>query len=389
MADRKLATVRKIATVSDIPGKDRIALATVDGWSVIIQKADFKPGDLCVFMEPDSVLPDAPWCSFLKDHRIRTMKMAGCLSQGIAFPLSIMENYGDLIVGIGAPDDNSIVGFYNGKKAVYFEVGLDLTDVIGVKKWERPDAEDVGDIKPVRSYKKYPKFLMRFKWFRDTFVYRNHGLASARAFPEFLTKTDEIRIQNCPWVLDKDDTWVLTEKVDGSSGSFCIRKEKHGFFRREKLEFYVCSRNRRLFNDDGSSYWKVANRYNLKSVLTSILKEQDLEWVAIQGEVIGPKVQGNKYKLTEPDLYVFNFITSKQGRWASADGKRLMESYGINWVPIVGVGMLPETVEGMLSIAHGQSQICDILREGLVCRSLDGKQSFKAVDPEFLIHWGE
>ena len=387
--ERKLATVRQISTISDIPGKDRIALAMVDGWSVIVQKAEFRPGDLCVFFEIDSVLPDAEWCSFLKDHRIRTMKMAGCLSQGIVFPLSIMENYGELICGNGDPEDNSIIGFYYNNKPIYFEVGLDLTDIIGVKKWERQDAEDVGGIKPVRSYKKFPKFLMRWEWFRDTFVYKNAGLASARAFPEFLSKTDEIRIQNCPWVLDKDDTWVLTEKVDGSSGSFAVRKEKHGLFRRERLEFYVCSRNRRLFNDDGSSYWKVANANNLKAVLTSILKEQNLDWVAVQGEVVGPKVQGNKYGLSKPDLYVFNFITSRDGRWSSADGKRLMESYGLNWVPIVGVGLLPKTVDGMLEIAHGPSQISDILREGLVCRSLDGRQSFKAVDPEFLIHWGE
>ena len=64
---------------------------------MIVQKADIHAGDLVVFCEIDSVLPNEEWCSFLKDHRIKTMKMAGCLSQGIAFPLDILEAYGNLI----------------------------------------------------------------------------------------------------------------------------------------------------------------------------------------------------------------------------------------------------------------------------------------------------
>lgn len=97
MADRKLATIRRVERVDDIPGKDRIGLAHIDGWTVIVQKADIHADDLVCFIEIDSVLPDAPWCDFLKDHRIRTMKLAKVLSQGIAFPLSIFEYYGTLI----------------------------------------------------------------------------------------------------------------------------------------------------------------------------------------------------------------------------------------------------------------------------------------------------
>lgn len=387
MAERKLATVRKISTISDIPGKDRIALAMVDGWSVIVQKAEFKPDDLCVFFEIDSVLPDAEWCSFLKEKRIRTMKMAGCLSQGIVFPLSIMSYYGGLI----HEADGSIIGFSpRSGKDIYFEVGLDLTDIIGVKKWERPDAEDFGVSNPKSStYKKYPKWLMRWAWFRKFFVYRKDGLRAGRAFPDFVKETDETRIQNCPWLLTPDNLWVLTEKLDGSSGTFAVRKEKHGVFKKEKLEFYVCSRKRRIFTDDGSSYWKVYNKYGIKNILTSLIEELNCNFVAIQGEVVGPKIQGNKYGLKEPDLYVFNFITDKDGRWSSADGKRLLESKGMKWVPIVGVGGLPKAADDMLTLAHGKSKLADTLREGLVCRSMDGKQSFKAVDPEFLMKWCE
>ena len=136
----------------------------------------------------------------------------------------------------------------------------------------------------------------------------------------------------------------------------------------------------------------MSDKYKIEEVLTSIansILSKDTEWVAIQGECVGPGVQGNKYKLTEPDLYVFNFITADKGRWPTGDGKRLLEKFGMKWVPIVGLGSIPRTMDKMLELAHGPSQIADIGREGLVCRSLDGKHSFKAVDPEFLLKWHE
>ena len=66
-----------------------------------------------------------------------------------------------------------------------------------------------------------------------------------------------------------------------------------------------------------------------------------------------------------------------------------MSCYGFAFVPIVSEQYyLPNTVEDMLQVAHGESALGDTIREGLVCRSLDGKKSFKAVDPEFLLKYG-
>lgn len=366
MAERKLATIRRVSAVDDIPNKDRIGLAHIDGWTVIVQKEQIHAGDLVVFCEIDSVLPDAEWCSFLKDHRIKTMKMAGCLSQGIAFPLSIL------------PEALS---------STYTE-GTDVTDALSITKWERPDATDLdlGNRGGTSSNKKFPKWLMKYKWFR-WFVYKFIDKRTAKGFPDFVSKTDETRIQNAPWYLDKDQQWVLTEKIDGQSGTFAVKKT-HKLFG-SKYETFICSRNIRLFNPDSSSYWSVWNKYGLEEKLIALCEFLCCEWVCIQGEIIGPGIQGNKYKRTKPQLYVFNFITSNDGRWASADGKTLLESFDLIWVPIIGVESLPKTVEEMLALASGPSALADTLREGLVCRSMDGKQSFKAVDPEFLMKWGE
>lgn len=255
---RQLASIKRISDVYDIEGKDRIGLARVDGWTVIVQKAEFKPGDLCVYVEIDSVLPEKPEFEFLrsKDFRIKTMKMAGCISQGICFPLSIL------------PEGN-------------YEEGQDVTDLIGVTKWERPDATDVREQATKKPTKKFPKFLMRMKWFRQL-VYKPGKHREAKAFPDFVSKTDETRIQNAPHYLSLDTEWVITEKIDGQSGTFAVVRKK-GFFK-NTYEFVVCSRNVRLFNKDSSSYWTVAEKYKLKEVLTTLVDRLNVDWVAIQGE---------------------------------------------------------------------------------------------------------
>ena len=368
MAERSLATIRRVSSVDDIPGKDFIGLAHVDGWQVIVRKADIKADDLVVFCEIDSLLPDAEWCSFLKDKRIKTMKMAGVLSQGIAFPLSIL------------PDGLNVIE------------GDDVTDVLGIRKWERPDATDVRELLDTKQKKKFPKWLLRLlrkPMFRSWLGKWLLPSKAWRGWPDFVSKTDETRIQNAPWYLDKDQEWCVTEKLDGQSGTFIVRRIPKKLFKRESFEEYVCSRNVRLLKPDGSSYWKVWEKYDLPLHLKALCQALNCEWVCIQGECIGPGIQGNKYKRKEPELYAFNFITSRDGRWASGDGKALLEPLGIPWVPIIGNYKLPKTVDGMLFLAHGESAIEHTLREGVVCRTLDGKQSFKAVDPEFLLRWGE
>ncbi|MBQ6696516.1 MAG: hypothetical protein IJN16_07420 [Lachnospiraceae bacterium] len=358
---RKLAHIEKIEWIKPIEGKDRIVLAGVLGWTVIVQKADYQEGQVCVFCEIDSVFPEKPEFEFLrsKKFRIKTMRMGGVLSQGICFPLSIL------------PEGN-------------YQVGDDVTELMGITQYEGTMDKD-PEVKEATPKRKYPKFLMRWAWFRKLVLPKKE----AKGFPEFISKTDEIRIQNAPFYLDMDCDYVATEKVDGQSGTFCLRRTKgKGLFHREVYEFMVCSRNLRLWNEDSSSYWKVVNRYHLKGVLYQLIG--DREWVAIQGECIAPNVQGNKYKVTEEDLYVFNLIFP-EGRVGSLEAKEIVEKYGLKFVPIVAerVNIKGKTMEEVLEYATGKSVLYDTMREGIVFRTPDGKQSFKAVSPDFLIKHGE
>ena len=358
---RKLASIQTITDIVPIEGKDRIVLATVEGWHVIVT-SDFKIGDNVVFCEIDSVLPEKPEFEFLrpKKFHIKTMKMAGVVSQGICFHLDIL------------PEQYRLC-----------DVGEDVTNIIGVKQYEPTmdkEQDDYAGYKQKHA-KKYPKFLMRFAWFRKLVLPKPRK----GGFPSFISKTDEERVQNMPWIVNDKREWVATEKVDGQSGSFCLVRHR-GIFR-DKFEYIVCSRNLRLAHPDNSSYWQVSEKYNIENALRNMIGDRD--WIAIQGECIGPKIQKNKYGVKDCDLFVFNLIYPT-GRVNSKLAKSICEQHGLNFVPIVEFGyILPDTVDEILAYADGKSQLADTLREGIVFRSMDGKQSFKAVSNKFLLKWSE
>jgi hypothetical protein len=358
---RKLAHIEKIEWLSPIKDRDKIELVGVSGWQCIVKKGEFNIGDKCCYIEIDSVMPETEQFEFLrsKKFRIKTMKMAGVISQGICFPLSILPE-GD------------------------YELDQDVTEILGIKQYE--ETMDIERNAPASSdsKKKYPKFLMKFSWFRKLVLPKKQ----AKGFPEFISKTDETRIQNAPFYLQNKNEWTATEKVDGQSGTFFLRKEKgKGLFKKTTYEFGVCSRNLRIWNEDSSSYWTVAKKYNIKQVLLNNIG--DKEFMAIQGECVAANVQGNKYKVTEPDLYVFN-VLNPNGRLGSTEAKEWAEQNGLKFVPIIDEHyILPDSVKEVLEYAHGTSKLYDTLREGIVFRSKDGKQSFKAVDPLFLLKHDE
>ena len=359
---RKLASVQTVTELRPIEGADRIELASVLGWHVIVKKDEFKAGDKCVYVEIDSVLPEQPQFEFLRSRgfRIRTMKMRGVLSQGIAFPLSILP-----------PGD-------------YFE-GDDVTEVLGVTQYEPAmDVERPAKERPPK-HPKAAKFLMRFKWYRDRLDKKQ-----SRAFPDFIGKTDEVRIQSAPFLLEDKTPYIVTEKLDGQSGTYALVYHKRRLpFLKPKEEYIVCSRNVRLFSRDDSNYWRVSDEYRIRDALRRLQKRFGTEWVAVQGEIIAPNVQKNKYGVLSPMFFVFNVITPF-GRLGSVEAEKEAGKVGLSFVPILDEDFrLPDTVDEMVKYADGVSMINATPREGVVVRSADGRISFKAVSNEFLLKWKE
>lgn len=212
----------------------------------------------------------------------------------------------------------------------------------------------------------------------DITVYHNHNF--------FANGILTHNCENMPWVLGDGEDYVLTEKLDGTSSTYALERKPFG-----RYEFYVCSRNVRQENEnqkcfhDYNIYWAMANKYKIKEHLKEYLNaNKSVKWVCVQGESVG-NVQGNPLKLDEDDLYCFNFIDSANGRYDSREGKKIVEEWGMKWVPILGIDKTQDNMDNMKKFSHGNSVVNPkVLREGIVYRSLDGKKSFKNVDPIYL-----
>lgn len=330
---RQLASIQKIISLTPIPNADSIELAKVLGWNVVVKKGEFKVGDLVIYCEIDSILPsDNPSFSFLEKnkYRIRTVKMRGQISQGICFPLSILPN------GIGVVE------------------GLDVTDILKITKYEPTNIVNSQDAKG--------------------------------NFPSFIPKTDETRVQNLQRQLNnnKDILCYITEKLDGSSITI-YRKDN---------EFGVCSRNIDL-KEGNNKFWNTVNQYNTKENLEKWnninIYSFDLNNIALQGELIGEGIQGNKYNLKGYEIYIFSAFNIKEQKYYDYfDLINICSLLNLNIVPmLIDNHSLTNSIDFYLDLSIGKSKLNDkIEREGIVIRNMDGNTiSFKAINNNFLLKY--
>lgn len=377
---RALAYIVTLDEKKPLEGYDRVEYGRSNGWWCIISKDDnIQVGDKCIYFEVDSKVPntDERFAFLEKRHyKIKTQKMCKVLSQGLLMPVTLFPEFKDL------------------------EVGSDVTELLGVtysveednaRKNGNPNAKyDAMMQRRKKLFKKpWAKWFMKRTWGRKLmFFLFGKKKDNPRGFPTFISKTDEERIENMPWRLNDNETkWLVTEKLDGTSCTYVL--ERKG---KNKYEFYVCSRNVRQADQnqtcyhDHNIYWDLAFKYNIEEHLKKYLEVYpENKWVCIQGEGVGT-VQGNPLKLKEDDLYVFNFITSNEGRLSSSRGRIIIDSWNMKWVPVLGEETLPSTMEEMKALADGNSMVNpEVMREGLVYRSLDGKESFKNVSNTYLL----
>jgi RNA ligase (TIGR02306 family) len=335
---RKLASIQKIRALEPIEGADAIEKAAVLGWQLVVKKGEFKVGDLAVYCEIDSLMPDRPEFEFLRPRkmRIKTIRLRGEISQGICFPLSIL------------PKDFKI------------EEGADCTQVLGITKYEPP----------------MPACL--------------DGVAKGR-FPAFLPKTDETRIQVLQDVLDKykGTQCYVTEKVDGTSVTYFLNNG----------EFGVASRNLELLEDSENSMWAVARELDVENKLRSLNKNIALQGELI-GEGIQSnklKIRGqtvkifNAFDVDKYEYYGYDELV-----------KLLEELQLPMVPVITTDYVLENDIDAIVRMATIKSLICpDVWAEGIVIRPLseitdksdlagnlhNNRVSFKAINPEFLLKY--
>lgn len=337
MTERKLATIRKISEVKAIPDADKICAYRVDGWWVVDSVGKYQLDDLVVYLEVDSFVPHelAPFLSKgkepreyegIKGERLRTVKLRGQLSQGLLLPLDAL-NLGEFVATL-SEDTN------------------DVTELLGILKWERPMNAQLA------------------------------GMARGN-FPALVPKTDQERIQNLTRSFEQYqlDSWSITEKLDGSSCTFYLDADD---------VFHVCSRNLDLKEDEANSFWKVARKFKIED----IMRHNFMKGMAIQGEMIGEGIQGNQYKVSL-DFYVYDMYNTTTGQYIlPAQLKAACEKLGLKHVPIINENatLVGETIDSILAQAEGKSVLNGSNREGLVWKSNTvHDRSWKSISTSWLL----
>jgi len=403
---RKLVTVRTIDDINPIEGADAIEVATIGGWNVVTKKGEFKAGDKCVYFEIDSFLPTGnPAWQFLVDksprtfegvvgHRLRTIKLRGQVSQGFIIPLSATPEITD-------PQE-----------------GVDYADTFGIKKWEQPlPAELVGQAEGL-----FPSWMRKTDQERcqnlvnDIFqtedVLVDFSIMAQTMTAEALAALNEKGI--IEWVGDGlggrwmkvnkasvDDRYEVTMKLDGSSCTVFARStispEDPSLV---QTESGVCSRNLQLkvnAENADNTFIRVA----LQSGLLGALEDMSRDGcgnVAVQGELMGPGIQGNRENLKVHQLFIFDvqfldagggYLTpSERGSFMRALYDRGVSPDLVKHVPVLYSGVtLAElgitNVKELLAAAEHPSLVHPIA-EGDVYKRMDGGFSFKAISNLFL-----
>ena len=342
---RKLASIQRIFQIEPIEGADRIELASVLGWKCVVNKDQFKPMDLAVYFEIDSFLPVRPEFEFLRSSsykksdllgegfKLRTMKFRGQVSQGLLLPISQF------------PEIPSIA-----------KVGDDVTDLLGVRKWEIEERATTG----------------------GTVV---------GTLPKDIPHTDETRIQASPDLLQAFAglRYYISTKMDGSSHSIGIDEDG----------FHVTGHNYEYKDDGTSSFYNLVKERGYQEKMQAFMTKEGLKTLTIQGELCAPGIQSNRLKLAKPEWYVFTI--RENGERVGLDRMiKICDELGLTSVPIEETGDdLPTrypTVEALLERADGNYPNGG-KKEGIVirpvepvyCETIGASLSFKVVNNKYLL----
>lgn len=340
MEKRKLASVQRIHQITPIEGAERIECVHVLGWQCVANKGQFQVGENCVYMEVDSFLPICEQFEFLRGSsykrneilgegfRLKTLKFRGQISQGLVQPLSIL------------PEGE-------------YQIGGDVTELLGIRKWEieervTSNGTVIGD------------------------------------FPDGIPKTDELRVQSCPELIDefkRVPTYYISTKMDGTSVTMYWKNGRFG----------VCGRNYEYADDEKCAMWKYAHEHRIAEKL----KQKNVPNVAIQGEFCGAGIQKNRLKLQRPEWYVFTVIDLTTHRRYTLDAmQKLCTELELKMVPIEEVGetFAYDDVETLLVRAKGK-YISGMDKEGIVIRptepvyssTIEGPLSMKVLNNDYLL----
>jgi len=400
---RELAYVVIIDNIEHIQGSDNCECAVIGGWRVMVRKDEFKKGDPAIYFEIDSYLdPSNPAFAFMekKKYKVKTQRYTfggkgNFISQGLLLSAS---NFGwemqiDGTIWNPKDGDHGCYSPYNESR--FLTKKLNVTYYVTEDNTRKANSVDKYE-KMISRHKKLFShqpfcFLIKHKIGRKfLFVLFGKKKDKETAFPTkfpFVKKTDQERVENMPWVLNNKTPFIITQKCDGSSGTYILERKK-GIFG-DKYEFYVCSRNVRQLTPDQKSYydenyyWECAIKYDIENKLKDyLIKHPDLEYVCWQGEICSPKIQSNPHGLTKTHLYCFHMIDSKKGKYDIREADKIWKEYHMEVVPIISEHyIMPDDFEILKNSADTvySSAVC----EGKCGQACEGFVYYNTNDPNF------
>lgn len=374
---RKLASIQTVKAIKPIEGADRIEIVQILNWDCVARKGEYQVGDKVVYFEIDSLLPDIPafeflkgssWSQKLSKYKISTHKFRNQISQGLVIPISQAVEIYDQI----NPDyaDTALP-----EEMMNPVEGTDLTELLKIEKYE-PSVSNgaLGDI-------------IHHEW--------------------YIPKTDEERIQVCAtdvlpaYMNSEQDDWYSSIKLDGTSCTVGLFDDA----------FLIGGRNQ--FYKDENMYTTTVNKYFKNGAKEKFENYRAINgiYVAFQGELCGPGIQGNKLGLKEKEWFIFNAFVSKTGKngsYVKCDllyMLKLCEEFGLKHVPLIDAEdkfkfdpeeTVDNTVEKLLKYVddikykkYFEGASPSQIAEGVVFRTEDMTYSFKVVSNKYLLRGGE
>lgn len=307
-------TLEKIEKVWNHPNADRLSMAKVEGlaFQFVIGKNQFQPGDAVLYFPLDSLIPESI---------LQKMNMVGKLSGKDKNIIRTLKLRGELSQGLVFPA--SLLTENQARLSP-----KEITELLGVTKYEPPvNMTQDGILKDLPTgFSKYDI----------------EGADRYCHIVELLMEQDV----------------VIMEKMEGTNFSTAKDKEH---------SVIVNQRSNTIIEKEGvlNTYWKAARNSNLTSIIQTLGPIS-----AIYGELCGPSIQKNIYRLNDHKVFVFDIKDS--GKWMGWDEfKSFTEIHSLQTAPILFVGKLKDFLNGksIQESSNGKSLINpEALREGIVVK---------------------
>ena len=345
---RNMAYVVTVKDVKPIEGKDRIEYVSFkeNDYSVIAQKG-LKTNDKVVYIEVDSILPVDEKFEFLRSRcfkeslngfLIKAMKMNGLYSFGIVFKPSNL--------GLDASELKS---------------KQDLTDTLGVRKYEPIEDRSPVENKLPPLKKRIKSLLMRYSLTRP--IGRKLFVKSLEKedFPTWLIpKSDEDNLANNPEWFEKyknSDNYI-TVKMEGKSVTCYFEDKKFLWFK--KSIFKVFGRNVPLTEKKELEFFK------------SIGDKIKNSHVILQGEYCAPHVQRGIYK-NGSHFYIYKIRDLLTNQYYTYEQmQNFASAHGLELVPLVDKKLSDfESIEDIYNFADRL-----YFKEGDISKIITNKSKF-------------